>query len=255
MLFVLNICTYLKISKPVQNNKSNDEIATWVDNNAEVILNSVNKYVVKQQEEMQKKQQEQATENIKKFEKELVNTKYAGVLNPQGQKVIVEFFDYNCGYCKVAAKNVKTLLEKRKDINPDECFDFISKRGIKYLTFEEKRIVGKNIYSFLKKHGGIWITCDVTPKKFIQSQDSALPDFNKNLDKVTSRNSLTDRFENEEHIKQFFGEVGLELVEIHPFSEVKDELYSINTHNIFDENIDKSLEYGIVAIFKVKENI
>ena len=57
------------------------------------------------------------------------------------------------------------------------------------------------------------------------------------------------------NIKQFFGEVGLELVEIHPFSEVKEELYSINTHNIFDENIDKSLEYGIVAIFKVKENI
>ena len=152
-------------------------------------------------------------------------------------------------------------LRKSDYLKCDQYFEdnkpvaVINEGLLRYLTFEEKRIVGKNIYSFLKKHGGIWITCDVTPKKFIQSQDSALPDFNKNLDKVTSRNSLTDRFEDEEHIKQFFGEIGLELVEIHPFSEVKDELYSINTHNIFDENIDESLEYGIVAIFKVKENI
>lgn len=51
---------------------------------------------------------------------------------------------------------------------------------LRYLTFDEKRIVAENVYSFLKKYGGIWITCDVTPKKFIQAQDKALPNFNKN---------------------------------------------------------------------------
>lgn len=65
---------------------------------------------------------------------------------------------------------------------------------------------------------------------------------------------MTDRFEDEEHIKQFFGEVGLELVEVHPFSEVKEELYTINEHNIFDKNINKSLEDAIVVIIRVKEN-
>ena len=43
---------------------------------------------------------------------------------------------------------------------------------LRYLTFEEKKVVAQNIYTFLKKHGGIWITCDVTPKKFIQTQDT-----------------------------------------------------------------------------------
>jgi hypothetical protein len=42
---------------------------------------------------------------------------------------------------------------------------------IRYLTFEEKKLVAVNIYNYLKKYGGVWITCDVTPRKFIQKQD------------------------------------------------------------------------------------
>lgn len=124
---------------------------------------------------------------------------------------------------------------------------------LRYLTFDEKRIVAENVYSFLKKHGGIWITYDVTPKKFIQSQDKALPNFNKNLNNVTSRNNITDRFENIEHIKEFFGNIGFEVSEIHRFSEVKEELYSINYHNLVNSNIEQSLDDAIVAVMKIKE--
>ena len=125
---------------------------------------------------------------------------------------------------------------------------------LRYLTFDEKRIVAENVYSFLKKYGGIWITCDVTPKKFIQTQDKALPDFNKNLTNVTSRNNLSDRFENIEHIKQFFGNIGFELVEVHKFSEMKEELYSINHNNIIDEHINQLLEDAIVVVMRIKED-
>lgn len=124
---------------------------------------------------------------------------------------------------------------------------------LRYLTFDEKRIVAENVYSFLKKYGGIWITCDVTPKKFIQTQDKALPDFNKKLSNVTSRNNLSDRFENIEHIKQFFGDVGFELVEVHKFSEMKDNLYSINYNNIIDDHIEQLLDDAIVVVMKIKE--
>ena len=123
---------------------------------------------------------------------------------------------------------------------------------LRYLTFEEKERVARNIYSLLKKHNGVWITSDVTPKKFIVSQDKALPNFNKNLTSVTDRNSLNDRFENIEHIKNFFGEIGFEVSEIHKFSEVKNELYSINHFNIINENIERSLEDAIVVIMKIK---
>ena len=112
----------------------------------------------------------------------------------------------------------------------------------------------ENIYTFLKKHGGIWITCDMTPKKkFIEVQDKALPNFNDNLNTITSRNNLNDRFEDVEHIKQFFGDIGFELIEVHKFNEIKDELYSIKHNNIIDNHIEQVLDSAIVVVMKIKE--
>lgn len=93
----------------------------------------------------------------------------------------------------------------------------------------------------------------MTQKKFIQSQDKALPNFNKNLNNITSRNSLNDRFENIEHIKQFFGDIGFEVAEVRKFSEMKEELYSINHNNIIDSHIEQSLGDAIVVVMKLKE--
>ena len=61
----------------------------------------------------------------------------------------------------------------------------------------------------LKKYGGAWITCDVTPKKFIQKQDEQNPTLNDNINNLTSRNNLNDRFENEEHIRTFLEKLDL----------------------------------------------
>lgn len=135
----------------------------------------------------------------------------------------------------------------------DKPIAVINEGLMRYLTFDEKRLVAQNIYDLLSKYGGIWITCDVTPKKFMKSQDKALPDFNKNLSNITSRNNLNDRFEDENHIRRFFGEVGFELVEIHKFNEMKDELYSINELGIIDDKIEKTLEDAIVVIMKIKK--
>lgn len=135
----------------------------------------------------------------------------------------------------------------------DKPIAVINEGLLRYLTFDEKRLVAQNIYDLLSKYDGIWITCDVTPKKFMNSQDKALPDFNKNLSNITSRNNLNDRFEDENHIRRFFGEVGFELVEIHKFNEMKDELYSINELGIIDDKIEKTLEDAIVVIMKIKK--
>lgn len=125
---------------------------------------------------------------------------------------------------------------------------------LRYLTFAEKKIVATNIYSFLKKHKGVWITSDVTPKKFIKTQNEAMPTFNKELNNITSRNNLTDRFEDINHIKKFFGEVGFEIIEVHKFSEVKNELYSINHYNIIDEHIEQLLDEAIVVVMKINNS-
>ena len=148
----------------------------------------------------------------------------------------------------------KTDYEQcEKFLKENEPVAVINEGLLRYLTFDEKRIVAENVYDLLKKHGGIWITCDVTPKKkFLQVQDKALPGFNKKLNDLTSRNNLNDRFEDIEHIKKFFGDIGFEVVEIHKFSEMKNELYSINHYHILDEHIEQVLDSAIVAVMKVK---
>lgn len=124
---------------------------------------------------------------------------------------------------------------------------------LRYLTFEEKKIVAENVFCILKKYGGVWITCDVTPKKFIESQNKALPEFNQNLNKITTRNNLNDRFDDIDHVKSFFGNIGFEVCEVHKFNEVKEDLHSINVNKIITSDIEKTLEDAIVVVMKIKE--
>lgn len=122
---------------------------------------------------------------------------------------------------------------------------------LRYLTFEEKRLVAQNIYGILKKYGGVWITCDVTPKKFIQKQNDFMPKFNKDLNSVTSRNNLNDRFEDVRHIKRFMKEIGFNDVEVHKFIEVKDEISSFENLGVDRNSADEVLENGIVAVIRI----
>lgn len=135
--------------------------------------------------------------------------------------------------------------------NNNEPLAIINEGLLRYLTFEEKKIVAKNIYNMLKKYNGVWITCDVTPKKFIQKQDECLLNFNNDLNKVTSRNDLKDRFNDVDHIKNFFGEIGFKNIEIHKFIEMKDELKSFDILGIDKNQFDELLEHAIVAIIKI----
>ena len=122
---------------------------------------------------------------------------------------------------------------------------------LRYLTFQEKRIVAKNVYNLLSEFGGVWITCDVTPKKFIEKQNVCLPDFNKNLNQVTSRNDLQDRFNDIEHIKSFMMKIGFKNIEIHKFIEMKEQLKSFKILDVVKEEYDELLENAIVAVIKI----
>ena len=119
------------------------------------------------------------------------------------------------------------------------------------LNDEEKKIVATNVYNMLKKYNGVWITCDVTPKKLLQKQDECIPNYNTDVSIITSRNDLKERFEDIEHIKSFFGEVGFKNIEIHKFIEMKDELKSFDILGIDKNQYDELLETCIVAVMKI----
>jgi protein-disulfide isomerase len=57
-----------------------------------------------------------STEAIGKFRSQLERDPRDIVINPQGKVTVVEFFDYRCGYCKLAAPEVVKLIEQNPDI-------------------------------------------------------------------------------------------------------------------------------------------
>ena len=73
------------------------------------ILQEVMAELEKRQAETQRVAQASA---LKENEKALLNAPHSIVVgNPQGDVTLVEFFDYNCGYCKRALADVRTLVK------------------------------------------------------------------------------------------------------------------------------------------------
>ena len=85
----------------------------YLVNNGEVILESVNKY----QGELVAKEAAVANEKAAGFVKELSGrTDLATAGNPEGDITIVEFFDYNCGYCTRALEEIQVILKEDKNV-------------------------------------------------------------------------------------------------------------------------------------------
>ena len=149
---------------------------------------------------------------------------------------------------------------RQEDIN--KCEQFFQKESpvavtneglLRYLDFDEKKQVATNIYKLLSRHGGVWITCDVTPKKFIANQDANLPQFNEDLTKMSDRNNSNWRFEDLDHVKKFFGELGFSIESAHPFSEVKEELTSPEKLNLDDAQVDNLLKDALVVVMRISD--
>ena len=81
--------------------------------NPEIIQEALQELERRYAEKEQQRQQQQLAEN----KDLLLNEKYSyhgG--NKDGDITVVEFFDYNCGYCRIALKNVMKLLEEDKNV-------------------------------------------------------------------------------------------------------------------------------------------
>ena len=57
-----------------------------------------------------------ATESLGKYRAQLENDPRDYVVNPAGRVTVVEFFDYRCGYCKLAAPEVVKIMAENPDI-------------------------------------------------------------------------------------------------------------------------------------------
>lgn len=101
-------------NKPVRNAADVEAIiAKWVEENPAAILEAV----VKMQQKMMKDQMASAQQNISEKLNELFKDSSDPEYAPKGYDVtIVEFFDYNCGYCKRAQASLEDLLRSDKKV-------------------------------------------------------------------------------------------------------------------------------------------
>lgn len=96
-----------------QKTEINKMFEAYLLSNGELILESVNKYQAKIEEDDRKEASVKAGEFLKILEnkKDLPMTG-----NPKGDVTLVEFFDYNCGYCRKALEEIKTVLKDEKNL-------------------------------------------------------------------------------------------------------------------------------------------
>ena len=88
-------------------------IREFLAKNPEVLLEMQQALETKQQEE----QRVANLEVIKSAKDEIFNAAYDGYVgNPNGKTTIVEFYDYNCGFCKRAQEDMQALTAADPDL-------------------------------------------------------------------------------------------------------------------------------------------
>lgn len=116
LLTSLSVLAIMGATSPVKAQEFNDaqkaEIKKMFDeylaNSGETILKSVNQY----QAELEAKDKAEASIKAKTFVDELDGKNLPMAGNPDGDITMVEFFDYNCGYCRKALDEIQTVLKE-----------------------------------------------------------------------------------------------------------------------------------------------
>ena len=89
------------------------KIKSYLNDNPEIIVNAVKDY----RTQKRRAQRQQASENVEKYLDAITdpaNNPDIGADNPT--VTVVEFMDYNCGYCKRALEGVRKVLKNRNDV-------------------------------------------------------------------------------------------------------------------------------------------
>ncbi len=98
---------------PVDRTEIEAIVRDYLVSNPEILVEMQQALEIKQQEE----QRLAHLEIIKNAKEEIFNASYDGYVgNPDGKTTIVEFYDYNCGYCKRAQEDMQALTESDPDL-------------------------------------------------------------------------------------------------------------------------------------------
>ncbi|MBH43810.1 MAG: hypothetical protein CMP25_03350 [Rickettsiales bacterium] len=90
-----------------------DDLEDYILKNPEIIIKSLSDFEKKKDMKVLERQKQYLTSNFNLIKKPDYNL-FSGKTN--AKKIIIEFFDYNCGYCKRAHKEIMNLLDEEGDL-------------------------------------------------------------------------------------------------------------------------------------------
>lgn len=84
----------------------------YIMSNPKVIMDSVEKYRTDQEKRVQQDAEKNLEDYMPYFQRD--DLPIAG--NPEGDVTIVEYFDYNCGYCRKAFEDIQKIIDTDKNV-------------------------------------------------------------------------------------------------------------------------------------------
>ncbi len=147
------------------------------------------------------------------------------------------------------ALNYNDLIKSLKHFK-QEPITIINEGLLRYLNFEEKTTVAKNIHKILTNYGGQWITSDITLKKLLEVENDVSRQ-NEQTSYKTGIDIDKNRFEDESHAKSFFQDLGFSI-ERHSFAEVKQNLVSHRILDLSDEEVNNLIDFAVIYVMRPK---
>ncbi len=133
----------------------------------------------------------------------------------------------------------------------DKPLTVLNEGLMRYLTFEEKATLARITHNLLSEFGGVWITPDISLRQALSREDEAASGHTQGLRLTTGIDIENNVFENVDHAKEFFGNLGFSI-EQHGFLEVTDQLVSPSKLGMSVEEVQRLNEPCVAFVMRIK---
>ena len=106
ILIILNLFFFFSTNQ--QNTFDEDRIVKILSENKSILPRILDK--------LEAVEEQNNKRNISLYYEDLIRNDYLFLGNKNGKDIIIEFFDYNCGYCKRSFPEIMELVSENKDI-------------------------------------------------------------------------------------------------------------------------------------------
>lgn len=146
------------------------------------------------------------------------------------------------------ALNYKSMFEATKSFK-QKPITVVNEGLLRYMNFDQKSIVAKNVHKLLKKFGGIWITPDITLRKIIMSESKGKE--YQRISQLTGIDIDANSFKDVTHAKEFFEEHGFSVKCI-SLTEIEKELVTPKKIGMGKQEVHETIKNVIIFVMKLK---